>query len=228
LGLEGLAARLAPWAGRVLLAVLVNALLLAGVYRLVEGGQREGPALLDLNFVDFVRLKEQAPPAPERPRPVPEQVVLPDRPLQLPKLAMPKITPPRLSKLSVPTPSVNVPLAMTGGPYIGELGPAGAEAGFDFDALELEENVVPLYRTPPLYPPRAMRARLSGVVLVEFIITQEGLVHSASIVRSDPPEVFDQAVLAAVKKWKFKPKVVGGRPVPRRARQEVRFSLGKE
>ena len=65
------------------------------------------------------------------------------------------------------------------------------------------------------------------MVLVEFIITPEGLVHSAGIVRADPPEVFDNAVLTAVKKWKFKPKIVGGRAVPRRARQEVRFSLPK-
>ena len=49
-----------------------------------------------------------------------------------------------------------------------------------------------------------------------------------AIVRADPPEVFDNAVLTAVKKWKFKPKIVGGRAVPRRARQEVRFSLPKE
>ena len=221
--------RLALWAGRLLLAVAVNALLLWGVYRLVEGGQRQIPEIRDLNFVDFVRLKEEhkPEPEPERPRPLPEKQPLPDRPLDMPKLTMPQIKQPRLPKLSVPTAAIDVPLDLSGGPFLGEGGIASGDVGFNLDDLEIEENVVPLYRTHPLYPPRALRARLDGTVLVEFIITPEGLVHSAGIVRADPPEVFNNAVLTAVKKWKFKPKIVGGRAVPRRARQEVRFSLPK-
>jgi len=225
LSLGELGPRLGLWAGRLLLAVAVNALLLLGVYRLVEGGQREIPEILHFNFVDFVRLKEEHKPEPERPRPLPEKHPLPDRPLDMPKLAMPQMKPPRLPKLSVPTAAIDVNLS--GRPFLGEVGVASGGFGFELDDLEIEENVVPLYRTSPLYPPRALRARLDGTVLVEFIITPEGLVHSAGIVRADPPEVFDNAVLTAVKKWKFKPKIVGGRAVPRRARQEVRFSLPK-
>ncbi|MGH2577024.1 MAG: energy transducer TonB [Actinomycetota bacterium] len=211
----------------MLIALAVNALLLWGVYRLVEGGQRQILEIRDLNFVDFVRLKEEYKPEPERPRPLPEkQPPLPDRPLDMPKLTLPQKQP-RLPKLSVPTAAIDVPLDLTGGPFLGEVGVASGDVGFNLDDLEIEENVVPLYRTHPLYPPRALRARLDGTVLVEFIITPEGLVHSATIVRADPPEVFDNAVLTAVKKWKFKPKIVGGRAVPRRARQEVRFSLPK-
>jgi protein TonB len=227
LALGELGPRLAQWAGRLLLAVAVNVLLLWGVYRLVEGGQREVPEILDFNFVDFVRLEKERPSELERPRPLPEKQPLPDRPLEMPKLAMPQMKQPRLPKLSVPTAPVDVPLDLSGGPFVGEAGVANGDFGFNLDDLEIEENVVPLYRTSPLYPPRAMRAGLNGVVLVEFVITPQGLVHSATIVRADPPEVFDNAVLTAVKKWKFKPKIVGGRAVPRRARQEVRFSLPK-
>ena len=226
LALGELGPRLAQWAGRLLLAVTINVLLLWGVYRLVEGGQREIPQILDFNFVDFVRLKEERPPEP--PRSVPEKQPLPDRPLDMPKLAMPQMKQPRVPKISVPTAAVDVSLDLTGGPFIGEVGLASGDFGFNLDDLEIEENVVPLYRTHPLYPPRALRAGLNGVVLVEFVITPQGLVFSATVVRADPPEIFDNAVLAAVKKWKFKPKIVGGRAVPRRARQEVRFSLPKE
>ena len=227
LSLGELGPRLGLWTGRLLLAVAVNALLLWGVYRLVEGGQREIPEIWDVNFVDFVRLKEEYKPEPERPRPLPEKRPLPDRPLDMPKLAMPQMKQPPLPKLSVPTAAIDVPLDLSGRPFLGEVGVASGDFGFELDDLEIEENVVPLYRMSPLYPARALRARLDGVVLVEFIITPEGLVHSAGIVRADPPEVFDNAVLTAVKKWKFKPKIVGGRAVPRRARQEVRFSLPK-
>ena len=45
LSLGELGPRLGLWAGRLLLAVAVNALLLWGVYRLVEGGQREIPEI---------------------------------------------------------------------------------------------------------------------------------------------------------------------------------------
>lgn len=227
LPLRELGPRLGLWVGRLLLAVVVNVLLLWGVYRLVEGGQQEIPEILDLNLVDFVRLKEEHKPEPERPRPLPAKQPLPDRPFDMPKLAMPQMKPPRLPKQSVPTAAVDVPLDLSGGPFLGEVGVASGDFGFALDDLEIEENVVPLDRTSPLYPPRALRARLDGTVLVEFIITPEGLVHSAGIVRADPPEVFDNAVLTAVKKWKFKPKIVEGRAVPRRARQEVRFSLPK-
>ncbi len=215
------------WLGALLLATVVNGLLLICVYRLVETRQHEIPKLLDLNFVDFVRLKEEPPPT-EPPRRPPDRLPPPEQPLAMPKLAMPQLRQPRIPKLNVHAPSINVPLDLTSGPYIGEMAPPGGDVGFKIDDLEIEENVVPLYRTAPLYPPKAMRARLEGVVLVEFIITPEGLVHSTAIVRADPPGIFDHAVLIATKKWKFKPKIVGGRAVPRRARQEVRFSLEKK
>ncbi|MGH7416625.1 MAG: ExbD/TolR family protein, partial [Candidatus Rokuibacteriota bacterium] len=92
LPLGKLGPRLGLWAGRLLIALAVNALLLWGVYRLVEGGQRQILEIRDLNFVDFVRLKEEYKPEPERPRPLPEkQPPLPDRPLDMPKLAMPQM-----------------------------------------------------------------------------------------------------------------------------------------
>ncbi|MCA1851901.1 MAG: hypothetical protein LC647_05780, partial [Beggiatoa sp.] len=91
--------RLGLWVGRLLLAVAVNVLLLFGVYRLVEGGQHEIPEILDLNLVDFVRLKEEPKPEPERPHPLPAKQPLPDRPLDMPKPALPEMKPPRLPKL---------------------------------------------------------------------------------------------------------------------------------
>ncbi len=227
LSVDKLGGRLALWAGRLLLAVAVNTVLLFGVYRLIESGQRELPELLDLNVVDFVQLKEEPPPEPEPPRPLPPRITpMPDKPM--PRRALPPMKAPRVPRLGLPAQAVDVPLDLSGVPYLGEVGIASGESGFDLDDLEIEENVVPLFRTSPLYPPRALRARLHGKVQVEFIITPEGLVHSATIVRADPPGIFDDAVLAAVQQWKFKPKIIGGRAVPRRARQEVLFSLPRD
>lgn len=89
----------------------------------------------------------------------------------------------------------------------------------------IETDVVPTYRSNPKYPPRAMRAGITGVVTVEFTITSKGTVTDPVIIKSDPPKIFDKSVLRSIKRWKFKPKVVNGKPVTRRARQDINFNL---
>lgn len=89
---------------------------------------------------------------------------------------------------------------------------------------EIETDVVPIYRLKPKYPPRAMRAGIEGVVTLEFTITEDGTVIDPVVVAANPPKLFDKAVLRAIKKWKFKPKIVNGKPVSRRARQDFNFN----
>ncbi len=90
---------------------------------------------------------------------------------------------------------------------------------------EIETDVVPTYRSKPRYPPRALRAGIEGVVTVEFTITPKGTVTDPVIIKANPPKIFDKAVLRSIKRWKFKPKIVNGKPVSRRARQDIRFNL---
>ncbi len=89
----------------------------------------------------------------------------------------------------------------------------------------IETDVVPTYRSSPKYPPRAMRAGITGVVTVEFTITTKGKVTDPVIIKSNPPKIFDKSVLKSIKRWKFKPKIVNGKPVTRRARQDINFNL---
>ena len=89
----------------------------------------------------------------------------------------------------------------------------------------IETDVIPTYRSKPKYPPRALRAGIKGVVTVEFTITTKGTVTDPVIIKSDPPKIFDKAVLRAIKRWKFKPKIVNGKPVTRRARQDIKFNF---
>ncbi len=91
--------------------------------------------------------------------------------------------------------------------------------------ITIETDVVPTYRSKPKYPPRAMRAGIVGVVTVEFTITTKGTVTDPVIIKSNPPKIFDKSVLRSIKRWKFKPKVVNGTPVTRRARQDINFNL---
>lgn len=86
-------------------------------------------------------------------------------------------------------------------------------------------QLIPLVRIQPQYPRRAALAGLEGFVIVEFTITPAGTVTDVSVLESQPPRVFDRSAIRAILKWKFKPKVVDGRPVPMRATLQLDFNL---
>lgn len=66
-------------------------------------------------------------------------------------------------------------------------------------------------RVQPNYPPLAKAARVSGAVLVEVLVDEDGNVISAQAL-SGHPLLKDEAVSAALE-WKFRPTQLGGVPV---------------
>jgi TonB family protein len=66
---------------------------------------------------------------------------------------------------------------------------------------------------PANYPPRAVRRNIEGFVVVKFTVTKAGDVENIQIGQSEPAGMFDESVMAAVKKYKFQPRVVNGEPV---------------
>lgn len=80
----------------------------------------------------------------------------------------------------------------------------------------------------PPYPRYAALNRIEGWVTIEFVVTASGLVSDARVVASQPPQVFDDAALKGIRKWKFKPAMRDGQPVARRASQTLTFSLEQE
>ena len=83
----------------------------------------------------------------------------------------------------------------------------------------------PLERRAPRYPKAAARERVEGHVLLELGIDEQGHVASATVRESAPPGVFDEAALAAVKAWKFRPASVHCRPVATRGMQRIDFKM---
>jgi protein TonB len=86
-------------------------------------------------------------------------------------------------------------------------------------------NVRPTYQVPPKYPRRALSRKQKGWVKVQFIITASGKVKSPFVVSSKPSGVFDKAALKAIRRWKFKAKIVNGQAVAQRAVQTIKFKL---
>jgi TonB family protein len=66
---------------------------------------------------------------------------------------------------------------------------------------------------PANYPPRAVRRNIEGFVIVKFTVTKSGDVENIQITQAEPEGMFDESVMAAVKKYKFQARVVNGEPV---------------
>jgi protein TonB len=78
-----------------------------------------------------------------------------------------------------------------------------------------DRDAVPLVRIEPDYPAQALQNKTEGWVVVEFTISTAGTVKDAVVVASEPGSVFDRNAISAVRKWKYNPKIVDGRPVER-------------
>ncbi|MBI3450093.1 MAG: TonB family protein [Acidobacteria bacterium] len=66
-------------------------------------------------------------------------------------------------------------------------------------------------RVEPEYPEGARQAGEEGMVVVEVVVDRSGEVAAARVVKGNP--FFDDAALAAVRQWRFRPAMDGGRPV---------------
>jgi protein TonB len=65
-------------------------------------------------------------------------------------------------------------------------------------------------RVNPDYPSAAKKEGVQGFVDLRIKVSPAGVVEDATVVGSNPPEVFDKAALAAVRKWKYDPRFVDG------------------
>jgi protein TonB len=101
----------------------------------------------------------------------------------------------------------------------------GAMTGMKMSAGS-DRDVIPLVRIAPDYPPRALSRGLEGWVKVQFTITMTGTVKDPIVVDADPKNIFDDAALKSISRWRYNPKVEGGVAVERVGVQTIiRFQL---
>jgi protein TonB len=73
-----------------------------------------------------------------------------------------------------------------------------------------------------------LRRGIEGYVVVEFTVNEQGGVENPRVVEADPEGVFNQAAMDAAKKFKYRPKTVGGEPVAvAGVRNIIRFEMEK-
>jgi protein TonB len=75
----------------------------------------------------------------------------------------------------------------------------------------------------PNYPQEAKEKQLEGVVSLDVLIDEKGSVRQVSVIEG--LEIFRAGAVEAMKKFKFKPAKVDGKPVAVRIRYSIKFKL---
>jgi TonB family protein len=81
-------------------------------------------------------------------------------------------------------------------------------------------------QAPPVYPPIAKAAHVSGVVVLRALISKVGTVENLQVVSG--PQMLRSSAMDAVKMWTYKPYLLNGEPVEVETTVNVNFSFGDE
>jgi periplasmic protein TonB len=83
---------------------------------------------------------------------------------------------------------------------------------------------IPIYQPEPEYSEEARKAKWQGTVVLSLIVDEKGRPTNIAVLK--PLGLgLDQMAIAAVEKWRFKPGMKDGKPVPVIASVEVNFRL---
>jgi len=83
-----------------------------------------------------------------------------------------------------------------------------------------------LSQPPPVYPKEARKKHIEGVVVLRADIGVDGIVQKLEVVSGDP--VLVPAALDAVRKWRYSPALLNGKPVSVTTTLHVTFKLNPQ
>jgi len=204
----------------VLAGAVVLTLVFFIVLPLMQTISRPPANDLALQSVDAAPLETPppAPPVEEEPEPEPEQ----------------DEAPPELAEEAPPMDISQLELALNpsfgdgwsgAGDFAVKLNTVTAKSGQDmasvFSMADLDQKPRVVYQVGPTLT-KALRRRTPAKVNIIFIVDEKGRVVEPRVKSSTDP-MFDQAALAAVKRWKFEPGKRGGKAVRFRMLQPITF-----
>jgi protein TonB len=154
----------------------------------------------DGKIVDFVRLKREPQVEPKK-REVPKRR-RPEKEPPPPEMQLSEVEGPGKLEIAAAPPDLSLDLDLGSGPG------TGGQGG--------DTDPIPVVRVSPQYPARAMQRGIEGWVQLEFTVTAAGTVKDINVQQAEPPNYFEQAAMNAVRKYKYKPRLIDGQPVETR------------
>jgi protein TonB len=181
----------------ILLGVAVTFVLFVFMAFLISGGAKRYADAGDSVVIDIVstppksnvQQRKRVPPPPPPPPKTPPK---------------PQAPAPEMSNDDTGM-SFNVPGVELSGNSAGMDAPG---AGFGRDG-----EATPIVRIEPKYPIQAARDGKEGWVQLSFTINALGGVEDVKVIKAQPKRVFDKEAKRALRKWKYKPKIVDGKPL---------------
>ena len=85
---------------------------------------------------------------------------------------------------------------------------------------------VPTRTAQPEYTDDARNSKIEGAVLLQVEVNEKGVPTEAKVIRS-LDEGLDRKATEAALKWRFKPALKDGKPVPSSAKIEINFRIMK-
>lgn len=168
-------------------------------------------------------------PPPDPKLPMPASIIAPDN---LPNIAANNFGDP-LSKLGIPSNGTGMGGGIGNGIGTG-VGPGrgpgfgpGSGGGFGGGAYRIGGGVSAptiLSKVEPEYSEEARKAKWQGTVVLSLVVDDQGRPQGLKVVRSLGLGL-DQKAIEAVEKWRFRPGMKDGKPVPVMATIEVNFRL---
>ena len=167
----------------------------------------------DIAMVDFIRSMQDS--QAEKKTRNPKE---PPKPKTPPTVESPKIQQAQVQKMNIDMPDIATNLSSFKGQGIGNM-----LSGYGYG----DSDVIPLVQVEPRYPSQALSRKIEGYVVVRMQVTKEGTVSDVEIVDSNPKGVFEREAIRAAWRYKFKPKLVDGKPVEQVATLPFEFNLEK-
>lgn len=148
---------------------------------------------------------------------LPKQKIVKTPPQVVTNIDQPKLNINR-TKLAINIPNITLPVNIRNSGFLNG-------ASFTVPKIAQNSSAIPILRIPPIYPRRAKMLKKEGYVKLQLLIAKDGSVKKAKVIKSKPKNIFDKSALQSVYGWKFKAKVVDGKPVEQIAEQTVEFKL---
>ncbi|HHN74790.1 MAG TPA: energy transducer TonB [Acidobacteria bacterium] len=89
-----------------------------------------------------------------------------------------------------------------------------------------DPELIPSSRVAPRYPLRARWRKLEGKVILSAVVEADGRVSSVKVVTApEPDRGLARSAIQAVRKWRYRPALLEGRPVACHITVVVNFNI---